>query len=157
MACLAGWVTGGTAVPVAEEPLRTRGEASAQQQHARSRASRAVLGGIPHAACTGGVALSADSCAVHMEMGWAEGETKAMESSFPRQVRLQDILGFPALQALRSPRAGAGAAGWVATLADVVILVKALSTAFQALALAQGQREGTGGAVSGQRSLARGA
>lgn len=43
------------------------------------------------------------------------------------------------------------------TLADVVILVKALSTAFQALALAQGQREGTGGAVSGQRSLARGA
>lgn len=42
------------------------------------------------------------------------------------------------------------------TLADVVILVKAFSTVLQAQALAQCQREGTGGAVSGQRSLAHG-
>lgn len=92
-----------------------------------------------------------------MELGWAGREAKAMQSSFPRQLGLQDILGLPALQAPCGPRAGAGEAGWVATLADVVSLVKTLSTALQALALAQCQREGTGGAVSGQRSLARGA
>lgn len=43
------------------------------------------------------------------------------------------------------------------TPANVVILIKALSTALQALALMQSQRKGTGGAVSGQRSLTRGA
>lgn len=41
-----------------------------------------------------------------------------MQSSFPRQVGLQDILGLPALQAPRGPRAGAGEAGWVATWAQ---------------------------------------
>lgn len=157
MARLAGWMTGGAAMPAAEQPLGTRGEAPARQQHVGSRASRAVLGRIPCAACTGGVALSADSCAIHMELGLAVGEAKAMESSFPGQMRLQDVLGRPASQALRGPWAGAGAAGWVATLADVVMLVKTLSTVLQALALAQCQREGTGGAVSGQRSLTRGA
>lgn len=145
-------------MPAAEQPLGTRGEAPALQQHVRGRASRAVLGRIPHAARTGGVALSADSCAIHMEVGWAEGEAKAMESSFPGlQVRLQDVLGCLAPQAARGPRAGAGVAGRVTTPADVVILVKTLSTALQALALAQCQREGTGGAVRGQRSLAGGA
>lgn len=144
-------------IPVAEQPLRTLREASALQQHVGSWASCTVLGRIPHAACTGGVAISADSCAIHVELGLAVGEAKAMESSLPGQVRLQDVLGRLALQAPSSPWAGAGAAGWVATLADVVILVKTLSTALQALALAQCQREGTGGAVSGQRSLTCGA
>lgn len=41
----------------AEEPLGTRWEAPALQQHAGSRAGRAVLGRAPHAACAGGVAL----------------------------------------------------------------------------------------------------
>lgn len=52
----AGALTG-AAIPVGEHPLRTRREAPALQQHERRRASRAVLGRIPHAACAGGVAL----------------------------------------------------------------------------------------------------
>lgn len=52
----AGALTGAV-IPVAEHPLRTHREAPALQQHLRSRASRAVLGRIPHAGCTGGVAL----------------------------------------------------------------------------------------------------
>lgn len=70
---------------------------------------------------------------------------------------LQHILWCPALQAMRGPWANAVTAGWVATPANAVILIKALSTALQALALVQSQRKGTGGTVSGQRSLTGGA
>lgn len=52
----AGALTGAV-IPVAEQPLRTSREAPALQQHQRSQARRAVLGRIPHTACTGGVAL----------------------------------------------------------------------------------------------------
>lgn len=63
-----------------------------------------------------------------MELGWAEREAKAMESSFPRQVRLQDVLGRPAPQAACGPWAGAGVAGWVATWAQEERAIRA--TAF---------------------------
>lgn len=53
-----------------------------------------------------------------MELGWAVGEAKALESSFPGQVRLQDVLGLPAPQAPRSPWAGTGEAGRVTTWAQ---------------------------------------
>lgn len=63
---------------VAEQPLRALREASALKQDVGRRTSRAVLGSVPHAGCTGGVALSADSCAVHVELGLAVREAKAM-------------------------------------------------------------------------------
>lgn len=138
---------------MAEQPLWALGEAPAFQQDVGSQARRTVPGSVPHAACTGGVALFADSCDIQVEPGLAAREAKSVHGSFCGLLRLQHLLWCPALQALRGRRAQAGAAGRVATPADVVILIKTLSTAAQTLALAQCQRKGTGGTVRGQRSL----
>lgn len=63
-----------------------------------------------------------------MELGWAVGQAKAMESSLNGQVRLQDVLGRPAPQAARGPRAGTGVAGGVTTWAQEEKAIRA--TAF---------------------------
>lgn len=47
----------GAVILLAEQPLWTLGEASALEQHVRRRTGRTVLGSVPYAACTGGVAL----------------------------------------------------------------------------------------------------
>lgn len=56
---------------LAEQPLWTLGEASALEQHVRRWTGRTVLGSVPYAACTGGVALFADSCDIQVELGLA--------------------------------------------------------------------------------------
>lgn len=74
-----------------------------------------------------------------MELGLAVGEAKAVESSFPGQVRLQDILGRPAPQAPRGSRAGAGVAGRMATWAQGERAVRATALG----QLSQGGGQGT--------------
>lgn len=68
--------------------------------------------------CSHPLLTFADSCAIHVKPGLAVGEAKATYSSFHGLVRLQHVLWRPALQAMRGPRADAGAAGWVATCAQ---------------------------------------
>lgn len=80
--------------------------------------------------CSHPLLTFADSCAIHVKPGLAVGEAKATYSSFHGLVRLQHVLWRPALQAMRGPRADAGAAGWVATCAQREVRATALGTAF---------------------------
>jgi len=82
--------------------------------------------------CSHPLLTFADSCAIHIELGLAVRQAKAVYSSFHGLVRLQYVLRCPALQTMRGLWADAGAAGWVATCAQVnrAVRAAALRTAF---------------------------